>query len=68
MQTYIFVRVSKLTGKTSSREIALDIRDYRKWWYGDGLIQNTLSYLSPDDREFLMTGITPEEWANEIID
>jgi len=66
MQTYIFVRVSKLTGKTHKREIALDIRDYRKWWYGDGLIQNTLSYLSADDREFLMTGITPEEWAAEI--
>jgi hypothetical protein len=26
------------------------------------LIQDAFPDLSPDDREFLMTGITPEEW------
>ena len=31
--------------------------------YANGaLIQNAFDFLTPDEREFLMTGITPEEW------
>ena len=30
---------------------------------GCELIQNAMPNLSADEREFLMTGITPEEWA-----
>lgn len=26
------------------------------------LIQDAFSFLSPEEREFIMTGITPEEW------
>jgi len=34
-----------------------------KWLAGDGLIQNVLvTDISADDREFLMTGISPEGW------
>lgn len=29
-----------------------------------GLIQDNLSYLTDEQREFLMTGITPEEWED----
>ena len=31
-------------------------------WTGGDLIQNVFPDLSADQREFLMTGITPEEW------
>lgn len=31
-------------------------------WENGALIQNVMPHLSPDDREFLKTGITPEEW------
>jgi hypothetical protein len=31
-------------------------------WYGGALIQNAMPNVSADDREFLMTGLTPEEW------
>lgn len=31
-------------------------------WKGGQLIQNVFPHLSPDEREFLMTGITPQEW------
>lgn len=35
--------------------------------YADGtLIQNAFPYLSDDDREFIMTGITADEW-NEMF-
>lgn len=34
---------------------------YSNWLAGE-LIQNALPHLSADEREFLMTGITPDEW------
>lgn len=35
-------------------------------WEAGALIQNAMPSLSPDDREFLKTGITPDEW-NEMF-
>jgi hypothetical protein len=34
---------------------------YKKWQQGV-LIQNAFPYLSADEREFLMTGSTDEDW------
>ena len=31
-------------------------------WESGTLIQNAMPHLSADEREFIMTGITPEEW------
>ena len=33
-----------------------------KLWHQGALIQDAMPNLSADDREFLMTGATPEEW------
>lgn len=35
---------------------------------GTMLIQDLFPYLSDDDREFLLTGITPEEWDSAFPD
>ena len=35
-------------------------------WKGGELIQRAMPHLSPDEREFLMTGIFGEEWDNHI--
>jgi|TARA_B110000977_G_C10651956_1_gene328327 hypothetical protein len=35
-------------------------------WKGGMLIQNAMPQLSADEREFLMTGMTPAEW-NEMF-
>lgn len=41
--------------------LEVDPRDLER--YGNGeLIQNCFPYLSAAEREFLKTGITPEEW------
>ena len=37
-------------------------------WEAGELIQNVFPDLSPDDREFLMTGVTAEEWAEFVGD
>lgn len=62
MKPHLFTRVSPVTGKENDRVIELDWGDYVKWQQGH-LIQEVLPYVSADDREFLMTGILPEEWA-----
>lgn len=55
-------RTSLLTGKEHTREIDVTHGQLERWSQG-GLIQEVIPHLSPDDREFLMTGSTPEEWA-----
>jgi len=42
----------------SEKQIAL--------WREGALIQDVMPNLSPDEREFIMTGITPDEWAAEF--
>lgn len=35
-------------------------------WRDGGIIQNVFSELSIDEREFLLSGYTPEEWAEMV--
>ena len=35
-------------------------------WHNGEVIQRALPHLSADEREFLMTGITPDEWKAEF--
>ncbi len=53
---------SPLDGSMNSMEFEANADDYADWREGRKLIQNALPYLTPDEREFLMTGITPEQW------
>lgn len=55
------IRVSSLTGKASKMTIRVDPKDILKWQEGE-YIQKALWYLTPDEREFIKSGITPEEW------
>ena len=42
--------------------------DQLEAWEDGELIQNAMPSLTPDQREFIMTGVTPEEWENSFID
>lgn len=55
-------RTSAITGKRHTRDIPVTTQQLKAWRNGV-LIQNAMPNLSPDDREFIKTGITPEEWA-----
>jgi hypothetical protein len=57
----LITKRSSLSGNTNSREINVTQAQLDNWASGT-FIQNAMPHLSPDDREFLMTGITPEEW------
>lgn len=60
-------RRDPFTGKVNTREIPVTQEQIDKWQAGE-LIQRAMPNLSADDREFIMTGITPESWADTFGD
>jgi hypothetical protein len=60
------MRITKksiLTGKTRTIDLPITEAQYARYHAGAELIQDILPHLTPAEREFLMTGITDEEWA-----
>ena len=56
-------RRSPFSGKEN--ELEIDVNEYQlKLWQTGTPIQIAMPNISADDREFIMTGITPEEWDN----
>ena len=58
----LITRKSPFSGNTNSMEIDVTFQQLSVW-EGGVLIQNAMPNLTADEREFIMTGITPEEWA-----
>ena len=52
---------SGLTGVEHTLEIDVTDDQLSLWESGTN-IQDAMPHLSADEREFIMTGITPEEW------
>ena len=55
------IRTSPFSGNTNVMEIDVTQEQLSSWENGT-LIQNAMPHLTPDEREFIKTGITPEEW------
>lgn len=55
-------RVSPRTGRVNRRLVPGSLERYLNWLDGEGLIQDILPNATPADREFLMTGLTEEDW------
>lgn len=54
-------KTSTHTGIPHTRDIPVTQEQLDRWQNGE-LIQNVMPNISADDREFMLTGITPEEW------
>jgi len=52
---------SMISGKTTTRDIDVEPEQVAAWQNGM-LIQDAMPELSASDREFIMSGITQEEW------
>ena len=61
-------RTSMLTGKTHTRFVPGLTEDALNAWQSGAFIQDAMPNVSPDDREFVKNGITPEEWTAIIGD
>lgn len=57
-----FSRVSMFSGKTNTKTFSVRPQDLEDYNSRTKNIQNCFPYLSADDREFIMTGVTKEEW------
>ena len=55
-------RTSMLTGIDRTKTFDITYDQYYAWYTEGELIQNAMPNLSASDREFIMTGMTDEEW------
>lgn len=69
--TFTIGRTSQLSGEYHTMELPISESDfitrYNQWQRGMH-IQNAFSNLTASQREFIMTGITPEEWDEMASD
>ena len=57
----LIAKTSSLTSRTHEMEIDVSDKQIALWMEG-ALIQDVMPNLTPDEREFIMTGITAAEW------
>jgi len=63
--TITIARKSPFTGNISKMTIPLSEKEFNRCataWQNGTLIQDAFPTLNADEREFIKTGITPEEW------
>jgi hypothetical protein len=60
--TTIVTRTSPFTGKVHTKVLAVTQEQLDRYERGNILLQDAFPFLSADDREFIKTGITAEEW------
>jgi len=58
----LITRKSLISGNINTMSLPITEEQYNAWEQGT-LVQDAMPHLSPDEREFVMSGITPEEWA-----
>lgn len=57
-------RTCPFTGNVNTLEINVTQEQLNSWQNGHLLIQDAMPNLSADEREFIKTGITSEQWEN----
>lgn len=63
----IIERVSPLTGEINTMDLDITQEQLDAFYNGSELIQHAFPNLTADEREFILTGITPDEW-NAMFD
>lgn len=54
---------SPITKKVTTRDLDVTQEQFDRWNQGES-IQNVFTNLSASDREFLLTGMTDEDWPS----
>ncbi len=60
----IITKQSPVTGKVNSLDLPITEAELTAWRNSRKTIQSVFPHLNNGQREFLMTGITPEDWAS----
>lgn len=61
-------RKSVISGIQRTMEIPVNPEDFAAWQSGYGNIQDLMPYLSLGHREFILSGITADEWDAAFSD
>tara|TARA_B100000959_G_scaffold249619_1_gene277501 strand:- start:164 stop:364 length:201 start_codon:yes stop_codon:yes gene_type:complete len=56
-------KTSAHSGVTRTLDLDVTLEEYAAWRTGE-LIQNAMPRLNADEREFIKTGITSQEWED----
>lgn len=59
-------KTSTLTGNTNTMDLDITEEQMFNWQHKGMLIQLAMPHLKPEEREFLISGTTPEDW-NELF-
>jgi hypothetical protein len=62
----IIKRTSSISGIAREKDIPVNPDDYMSWKMGLGGITDLMPYLSSEDRDFILAGITKDEWREFI--
>ena len=60
----IIKKTSAFSGIVRTKDIPMDPKDFAQYAAGYGSMDDLLPYLSIEDREFILSGMTPQEWKN----
>ena len=64
----LITKVSGLTGIEHTFDIPCTRDQLERWERGEDLIQRIMPNLTADEREFLITGSTVDEWDSDFGD
>jgi hypothetical protein len=64
----LITRKSMFTGVTRTLDIPCTTEQYNLWMSGCQCIQDVFPDLTPGQREFILTGVTDEEWDDAFPD
>ena len=62
----LVTRKSLISGKVHTIELPVSPEELDAYLSGDADIQDAFPHLTAEQREFIKTGITPEEWAEHV--
>lgn len=64
----IVKRKSAISGIEHQKDIPVDPNDMMMWEYGAGNIDELMPYLTDIDRDFILSGITQNEWTEAFME
>jgi hypothetical protein len=64
--TMLITRVSILSGKTNTMDLDVTESQMEQFYRGEGYLHTIFPNLNSSEREFIKSGITPEEWDKMV--
>jgi hypothetical protein len=58
----LITKKSAFSGKDNTMDLPVTEDQIARFKRGEGYVQDIFPRLNPDQREFLISGVTPEEW------